>query len=141
MLDFAQAENLSFHQAKDVLAKQKNHLQDPEPITSWSTQPLPSTQCASPINASPPDPTDPQIKALWLEVFKLQREVNSLKNKLVKYTPLDVTAKMQENISSTTKLYVNLKTSLDSIVPAMIRRGLKGHKREVFLQQLATINP
>ncbi|KAK4037939.1 hypothetical protein OUZ56_029962 [Daphnia magna] len=160
ILNFAQAENLSFHQAKDVLAKKK-HLQDPEPITSWSTQLLPSAQCASPINASPPDPTDPQIEALQLEVLKLQSKVNSLKIKAV----------------------CELKTYLDSIVPAMIRltpnisyieeicrivrqqqesttispallstdasdsnehwnaNGLKGHKREVFLQQLATINP
>ncbi|KAK4007255.1 hypothetical protein OUZ56_012416 [Daphnia magna] len=122
ILNFAQAENLSFHKAKEVLAsKRKNHEQTPEPITTRSTNQFPSNHCASPTGISPPDPIKSKIESLRHEVSKLQCEVKSLKNQLVSYTPLDLSNKMQENISSTAKLHKNLKTSLDPIVPAMVR--------------------
>lgn len=116
ILNFAQAENFSFHQAKEFLSNNAPHQQS-SPAKSLSVS-LPSQQkSTTPL----PAPNDAQIEALQLEVTKLQVEVKSLKSQLVKYTPLDITTKMQENITSTKNLYENLKTTLDSIAPVMVR--------------------
>ncbi|XP_045032682.1 uncharacterized protein LOC123474535 [Daphnia magna] len=116
ILNFAQAENLSFHQAKEFLSKNAPHQQS-SPAKSLSVS-LPSHQkSTTPL----PAPNDAQIEALQLEVTKLQVEVKSLRSHLLKYTPLDITTKMQENITSTKNLYENLKTTLDSIAPVMVR--------------------
>ncbi|KAK4021211.1 hypothetical protein OUZ56_003130 [Daphnia magna] len=117
ILNFAQAENLSFHQAKEFLSNNAPHQQS-SPAKSLSVS-LPSQQkSTTPL----PAPNDAQIEAHQLEVTKLQVEVKSLKSQLLKYTPLpDITTKMQENITSTKNLYENLKTTLDSIAPVMVR--------------------
>ncbi|KAK4027461.1 hypothetical protein OUZ56_016507 [Daphnia magna] len=113
-------------------SKRKNLEQTHEPITTRSTNQLPSNHCASPTGISPPDLIESKIEALRHEVSNLQCEVKSLKNQFVAYTPLDLSNKMQENISSTAKLYENLKTSLDAIVPAMVRLTLNiPHTEEI----------
>ncbi|KAK4031116.1 hypothetical protein OUZ56_024649 [Daphnia magna] len=106
----------AFHQAKEFLSNNAPHQQS-SPAKSLSVS-LPSQQkSTTPL----PAPNDAQIEALQLEVTKLQVEVKSLKSQQVKYTPLDITTKMQENLTSTKNLYENLKTTLDSIAPVMVR--------------------
>ncbi|KAI9552253.1 R-directed D polymerase from mobile element jockey [Daphnia sinensis] len=122
ILNFAQTENLSFLQAKEILtSKNKNHEQAPDSISPRPTNQPPSVHYTPPTGNFSPDPIESKIEALQHEVANLQCEVKSLKDQLVTYTPLVLSKKMQDNISSTAKLYENLKSSLDAIVPAMVR--------------------